>query len=73
MDGGIDADFTRSFGSQLERRVQDEIRRVSRREQPVGTCLMMPFHWGTDVDDREARSHRRSRLELLRREFDPDA
>ena len=42
MDGGIDAEITRFFGYALQERVQDEIWRVYRGEQPVGTCLLVP-------------------------------
>jgi O-acetyl-ADP-ribose deacetylase (regulator of RNase III) len=42
MDGGIDAEITEFFGVQLEERVQAEIWRLYRGEQPVGTCLMAP-------------------------------
>lgn len=44
MDGGMDADITSFFGVQLETRVQDEIWRVYRGQQPIGTCLMVPTH-----------------------------
>ncbi len=42
MDGGIDAAIIEHFGVGLEERVQREIWRVYRGEQPVGTCLMVP-------------------------------
>ena len=42
MDGGIDAAITDFFGYGLQQRVQDEIWRVYRGEQPVGTCLLVP-------------------------------
>ena len=42
MDGGIDASIIRFFGPALKERVQDEIWRVYRGEQPVGTCLLVP-------------------------------
>lgn len=42
MDGGIDAHIIDVFGPALEQRVQDEIWRVYRGEQPVGTCLLVP-------------------------------
>ena len=42
MDGGIDGAITNFFGVALEQRVQDEIWRVYRGEQPVGTCLIVP-------------------------------
>ena len=42
MDGGIDAAIIEHFGVALEERVQREIWRVYRGEQPVGTCLMVP-------------------------------
>ena len=42
MDGGIDAAITFLFGAQLEYRVQEEIWRKFRGEQPVGTCLVVP-------------------------------
>jgi O-acetyl-ADP-ribose deacetylase (regulator of RNase III) len=42
MDGGMDAAITDFFGTQLEERVQDEIWRCHRGEQPVGTCLIVP-------------------------------
>jgi O-acetyl-ADP-ribose deacetylase (regulator of RNase III) len=42
MDGGMDAAITGFFGTQLEERVQDEIWRYYRGEQPIGTCLMAP-------------------------------
>ena len=42
MDGGIDAEIIDAFGPALEERVQDEIWRAYRGEQPVGTCLLVP-------------------------------
>ena len=42
MDGGIDLSIIHRFGVALEERVQREIWRVYRGEQPVGTCLMVP-------------------------------
>ena len=42
MDGGIDAEITSFFGAALEERVQEEIWRLYRGEQPVGTCLLVP-------------------------------
>lgn len=42
MDGGIDAAITYVFGVQLQERVQDEIWRLYRGEQPVGTCILVP-------------------------------
>ena len=42
MDGGIDTAIIHHFGVPLEERVQREIWRVYRGEQPVGTCLMVP-------------------------------
>jgi O-acetyl-ADP-ribose deacetylase (regulator of RNase III) len=42
MDGGLDAVIIDHFGIALEERVQREIWRVYRGEQPVGTCLMVP-------------------------------
>lgn len=42
MDGGIDLAIINFFGLQLEYRVQAEIWRRYRGEQPVGTCLMVP-------------------------------
>ena len=42
MDGGIDAAIIAYFGSALQHRVQEEIWRHYRGEQPVGTCLMVP-------------------------------
>ncbi len=42
MDGGMDAAIVGYFGLALEERVQREIWRCYRGEQPVGTCLMVP-------------------------------
>ena len=42
MSGGIDGAITAFFGDALEDRVQDEIWRVYRGEQPVGSCLVVP-------------------------------
>jgi O-acetyl-ADP-ribose deacetylase (regulator of RNase III) len=42
MDGGIDEAIIAYFGVALESRVQQDIWRCYRGEQPVGTCLMVP-------------------------------
>ena len=42
MDGGMDAEIRSFFGGTLETRVQDEIWKLYRGEQPVGTCLLVP-------------------------------
>jgi O-acetyl-ADP-ribose deacetylase (regulator of RNase III) len=42
MDGGIDLPIIQYFGIALQHRVQEEIWRVYRGEQPVGTCLIVP-------------------------------
>ncbi len=44
MDGGIDAAIVNAFGVALEDRVQREIWRHFRGEQPLDTCLMVPTH-----------------------------
>ena len=41
MDGGMDAAIADFFGLAFEERVQSEIWRNYRGEQPVGTCLMV--------------------------------
>ena len=41
MDGGVDLAITNFFGPSLQERVQREIWRNYRGEQPVGTCLMV--------------------------------
>jgi O-acetyl-ADP-ribose deacetylase (regulator of RNase III) len=42
MDGGMDAAIIDYFGLALEERVQQEIWRRHRGEQPVGTCILVP-------------------------------
>ena len=44
MDGGIDLAIIQYFGIALQQRVQEEIWRVYRGEQPIGTCLMVPTY-----------------------------
>ena len=44
MDGGIDDQYRRFFGSQIEETVQQAILRRSDRMLPVGASLLVPTH-----------------------------